>query len=273
MMDDPHRVLPIGGPQSSLMNHMINYPEIVRDKRVFEPFAGSGGLGFMALKIGARTIDFLDISPRAIEFQLENADLNQFSSDQFNAIEGDIGDFVPDQKYDLILANPPFVPTPNGLNGTLTSNGGVEGNHFVGILLSRLDSLLDAEGEALIYVFQIVVDEAPRIVDLIEADVLGRHVQLTPSQKRVIPFETYCSAYRQLFPEHVVAIENWENELRVRYGKDFSLCHYIAHVGRKTGAASSWEKFGEDFFVPSEDLDELATARVFENFVASMNRT
>ena len=121
---DRFRILPLGTPQGSLMNHMLHFPDVVHGKEVFEPFAGSGALGCMALKLGARHVDFLDVNPRAIPFQRENAALNHFLPSQYNAIEGDMATFVPTHKYDLILANPPFVPTPDGIEGTLTSNGG-----------------------------------------------------------------------------------------------------------------------------------------------------
>src|SRR5262245_20599222 len=109
---DRLRVLPLGTPQAALMNHMLNFPHRLRGARVFEPFAGSGALGFMALKAGAAQVDFLDINPRASEFQRENAALNQVGASQFNTITGDIADFTPRRPYDLIVANPPFVPTP-----------------------------------------------------------------------------------------------------------------------------------------------------------------
>ena len=84
--DDKLRILPLGSPQGSLMNHMLNFPEVVRDKRLFEPFSGSGALGFMALMAGARHVDFLDINPKASVFQRENARLNQFPSSRFRSI-------------------------------------------------------------------------------------------------------------------------------------------------------------------------------------------
>ena len=165
--NDRLRILSLGTPQGSLMNHMLNFPTTVRDKRVFEPFAGSGALGFMALKAGARHVDFLDINPRAADFQRENAALNQFSSGQFTAITADVADFAPGRKYDLILANPPFVPTPEGIEGTMTSNGGPEGSRFVAILLERLEAFLEPGGRALIYVFQFAKDARPLIVELL----------------------------------------------------------------------------------------------------------
>ena len=73
---DPMRILPLGGPQGSLMNHMLHFPASVRGKRVFEPFAGSGGVGLMALKVGAAHLDLLDINPRAAEFHRESAALS-----------------------------------------------------------------------------------------------------------------------------------------------------------------------------------------------------
>jgi hypothetical protein len=56
---DKLRILPLGSPQGSLMNHMVHFPDVVRGKRVFEPFAGSGALGFMALKVGAHHVDLI----------------------------------------------------------------------------------------------------------------------------------------------------------------------------------------------------------------------
>src|SRR5262249_60810675 len=107
-------------------------------KDVFELFAGSGALGFMALKLGAHHVDLLDVNPRAVTFQVENAALNHFLPSQYSAIEGDIATFIPTHTYDLILANPPFVPTPAGIAGTLTSNGGTEGNKSVELHVHRL---------------------------------------------------------------------------------------------------------------------------------------
>jgi hypothetical protein len=105
--NDRLRILPLGTPQGSLMNHVLNFPEVVKDKDIFEPFAGSGALGFMALKAGARHVDFLDINPKAVAFQVENAALNELPRSCYRPIEGDIATFTADRGYDLILANPP----------------------------------------------------------------------------------------------------------------------------------------------------------------------
>jgi hypothetical protein len=103
---DRLRILPLGSPQGALMNHVLNFPHTVQGKRVFEPFAGSGAIGFAALSAGAAHVDFLDVNPRASEFHSENAALNQLGDDLFSSILGDIAVFVPDQKYELVLSSP-----------------------------------------------------------------------------------------------------------------------------------------------------------------------
>jgi Methyltransferase small domain len=272
---DRLRILPLGTAQASLMNHMLNHPHGVRGRHVFEPFAGSGALGFMALKAGATEVDFLDINPRASEFQRENAALNQMGASQFTSITGDIAHFAPLRMYDLIIANPPFVPTPPGIDGTITSNGGPDGNRFVDILLQRLEEFLEPSGRALIYVFQFAVHGQPLIVDLVARTVTNRPVEITPSQSRPLPFETYCKAYALLFTTAGPAIDQWRSDIVGRHGTGLTLCHYVVDIGPRSRAPTRCtlrdnfaEKFGETFLVPSHSDEELALGRALENFVA-----
>jgi hypothetical protein len=271
---DSLRILPLGSPQGSLMNHMLGFPEAVAGKSVFEPFAGSGALGLMALKAGAQHVEFLDINPRALEFQRANAALNHIPTESYACTLGDIKDFTPARRYDLMLANPPFVPTPDGIDGSLTSDGGAEGNRLVEVLLGRFESLLAPDGRALIYVFQFARNGRPLICDILERLVPGRDVELSPSQVRPTPFDAYCQAYSQLFPNAASAIESWRDGLLARHGDDLELSHYVVDVGPEIDGPGTWavrenfdEKFGADFYVPSEKPEELAFGRVFENVV------
>jgi hypothetical protein len=277
--DDTLRILPLGSPQGSLMNHILNFPEVVRGKNVFEPFAGSGALGFMALKLGARHVDFLDINPRASDFQRENGELNRLPAGRFQSIEADIASFEPERRYELILANPPFVPTPDGIEGTITSNGGRDGNRFVEILLRRLEEFLEPHGEAWMLVFQLQRGQQPLLLDLISDLVFRRPVELTPSQRRPIGFEAYCRAYTRLFRGAQEEIAHWRSSLIRAHGEDLSLCHYVARVGPRGDLPTSCvirddfaDKFGESFLVPSNDEEEFSIGRVFENFLPSAQR-
>ncbi|MEM6520102.1 MAG: methyltransferase, partial [Cyanobacteria bacterium P01_C01_bin.70] len=273
---DPWRILPLGSPQSSLMNHVLNFPEIARDQRVFEPFAGAGPLGFAALKVGASHVDFLDINPRAAAFHQENARLNQVFPSQFTSITGDIADFRPEHQYDLILANPPFVPTPEKIAGTLTSNGGPEGSRLVEQLLERLDTFLKPSGKVLIYVFQLVKNDRPLIMERLSPILNHRPVEITPAQARPSSFETYCEGYRELFPDSGQAIAQWRSRLVQQYGNDLALSHYVIDVGAKSDAPTSCvirrnfaEKFGTSFFIAAGREEAIAFERASENAALS----
>jgi hypothetical protein len=172
------------------------------------------------------------------------------------------------------------VPTPKGIDGTVTSNGGPEGNRFVAILLQRLEEFLEPEGEALILVFQFVSQEQPLLVDLISRVLVRRPVELTPSQERPISFEAFWQAYTQLFPEAEEKISRWRSALREKHAPDLTLCHYVVRVRARGDRPTSCvmrddfaEEFGESFLVPTEDEKGIALGRAFENFVPSSGRS
>jgi hypothetical protein len=273
LRNDPLRILPLGVPQAALMNFMLHSPELLEGRLVFEPFAGSGAIGLMALKAGARRVELLDINPKAVRFQKRNSERNGFEPGQVVCIEGPIQTFVPEKRYDLLFANPPFVPTPDGIEGTTTSRAGPDGNEFVDILFARLDELLEPEGQAFVYLMQFVAGERPLIADSLERHVVERPVTLTPTQVEPVAFEEYYRAYLDLFPGGRDATERWRASLEERHGADLTLEHYIAHLGPRGSAPGSWkivddleEKYGQGLRIRFESGRELAYGRAFENY-------
>jgi methyltransferase family protein len=274
MRPDPARVLPIGGPQDVILNRLVNAPESVAGKRVFDPFAGSGVLGLMALRLGAAHVDFLDVSVRAQTFQIENAKRNGFSADKYRALLGSIADFEAEQPYDVVLANPPFVPTPPGIEGTLTSNGGPEGDALARVLVERLDRVLHASGEAFLYVMQLVDRGEPLLARFAAEHLPGRSLELTPIQQRATPIGEYAAAYVRCFPTHEAQVRAWEAELRARHSMELGVQHYVVHIEPVRPGPATWhitenlaEKYGENLAYPEAANRELALARVMENVV------
>jgi Ribosomal protein L11 methyltransferase (PrmA) len=272
---DRARVLPIGGFQDILLNRLCSFPDIVAGKRVFDPFAGSGIFGLMALQLGAAHVDFLDVSPRARRFQQENAQRNGFAPERYRTLETSIADFEPQQPYDVVVANPPFVPTPGGIAGSLTSNGGAEGNDLLALLLERMGRLLRSEGEAYVYAMQLTCEGEPTVCASLAEQLPGRSVALTPLQEEVIPFAQYADTYRRCFSDRAAEIARWEDELeRRRGGSTLGIQHYILHIQAKDAGPGSWsirddleEKYGRAMGYAAESNAELALARVMENVV------
>jgi len=272
MAKDRGRVLPLGGPQDTILNHLVCFPDKVRGKRVFDPFAGSGVFGLMALRLGAAHVDFLDVNPRACELQRKNAARNGFPAGRFQTHERSIEDFAPAQPFDLVLANPPFVPTPPGIEGTLTSAAGPLGNTLLDVLLAKLDACLLPQGEAFIYVMQLVAESGPLIARTLLERLPGRTAAFTPTQAEPIPIDVYCDAYRQCFPANIDAIDRWQAQLAAEHGA-LGIEQYVVHVGAKTDAPAQStitrdlpEKYGMLPY-PAMANAELARARVLENVI------
>jgi hypothetical protein len=271
---DRLRILGVGGPQSAMMNHLLSFPEVVQGRRVFEPFAGSGAIGFMALKAGATHVDFLDVNPRAAEFHRRSAKDSGIPADQYTSITASIGEHVPDERYDLVLANPPFVPTPKELTESITSYGGPDGNDFIRILLEQIDSVLEPSGDAFYYCMQVVRDGRPLIMDLAAELLPDRSMDLTLSQRHPIPLGLYKDAFLMIFPVQKAEIERWADELEQRHGPGLVINHYIAHIRPVRDEPPTHAvrddhgaKYGNFACVPSDDLMKLAQARVLENLV------
>jgi SAM-dependent methyltransferase len=266
------RVLPLGGPQDTILNHLVCFPERVRGKRVFDPFAGSGIFGLMALHLGAAHVELLDVNPRACAFQRENAERNGLDPGRYDVHLESIEAFEPAEPFDLLLANPPFVPTPPGVPGTLTSAGGPEGNGPVAALLQKLDRLLVPEGEAFVYVMQLVAKGRPLVAGPLVAHVRERSTLFTPTQVEEIPFDDYCDVYRQCFAQHTAAVDGWQVGLSAQHGP-LGVQHYVMHVGPKRPGPASWtvvhdlaEKYGIAPY-PAHTNPQLALGRVLENVV------
>ena len=185
--------------------------------------------------------------------------------------EGDIRTFCPERKFDLLFANPPFVPTPNGIEGVIHSNGGAEGNTLVQVLFQRLENFLKPTGEAFICVFQLVQAGKPLVSDLAARLIDHRAVEITEAQEQPIDFALYCQSYTEIFPRFKNEIARWQSDLTACLGRELGLSHYVVHVGRQTEQATSVvaadnfaEKFGDHLLMRFNHQD-LARARIWEN--------
>jgi hypothetical protein len=274
MRRDTARVLPIGGPQEVILNRLAHKPELVAGKHVLDAFCGSGILGLMALKLGAEHVDFVDINSRAALFTERNCQRNGFSPDRFSIFQTSIADYACERRHDVVLANPPFVMTPDGIEGTLTSRAGATGNDLIELLFSRLDDMLEPVGEAYLIMLQLLADGAPVIACALPALLPTRAVAFTPVQAEATPFALYVDAYHEAFPQHRAQIDAWQRHLRDRHGDHLTAQHYALRVRPRAADAPAWEiiddldeEYGETLRYPPSSHRDLALGRVVENLV------
>ena len=79
-----------------------------RGERVLDLFAGSGVLAIEAARAGAAEVWAVDVSRRAMAAAWINSRLNGVS---VQARRGSIFEPTGDSRFDVIVANPPFVPS------------------------------------------------------------------------------------------------------------------------------------------------------------------
>lgn len=228
-------VLGIGGSKRGsapmLLNYMLNHPDIVAGKRVFEPFAGAGPNGLLALVLGAESSDLLEISPRAVGFLRDSARMSGLESSRCRIIEGDMAGFQPAAPYDIIFANPPFVPTPPNMTGVLHSNGGPDGCLATRSLLAKLEQLLIPEGQAMIWSLQIEAGHIPILASDLRRAVPGRPVEMMRTTDCDIDFNRLVGCLVAEAPAHTEEVLEWRSDLRALHGGHLTLNWYLIHIG------------------------------------------
>lgn len=78
--------------------------------RILDIFSGSGCVGIAVAKnLPQVKVDFSDIAAPAIEQIRINCKINNIGSERVRIFKSDLFDNLPAEKYDAILANPPYV--------------------------------------------------------------------------------------------------------------------------------------------------------------------
>lgn len=80
-------------------------------RSVLDLCCGSGIIGIAAARAGADPVTAVDISRRAVLTARINARRNGV---RVRGVRGRLFDAVPEERFDFIVSNPPYVPAPDG---------------------------------------------------------------------------------------------------------------------------------------------------------------
>lgn len=78
-------------------------------KKVLDIFSGSGCIGIAILKNTSTIVHFGELQKQNIEQIQKNLDLNKIENNRYEIFQSDIFQNIPENFYDLILANPPYI--------------------------------------------------------------------------------------------------------------------------------------------------------------------
>ncbi|GAB2681398.1 HemK2/MTQ2 family protein methyltransferase [Nocardia goodfellowii] len=140
------------------------------DARVLDPCTGTGALALVAARAGAAEVVAVDVSRRAIMTAWANSRLHGLP---IELLRGDFAQVLGDRTFDVVLANPPYVPSA----GPLPTHGparawdaGGDGRAILDQLCTQLPRLLAPRGIALIVQSELCGSE--RTLDLLRENKL-----------------------------------------------------------------------------------------------------
>ncbi|MDD4784816.1 MAG: HemK family protein methyltransferase [Candidatus Paceibacterota bacterium] len=130
---------------STIKKHFKNYKNI----KVLDIFSGSGCIGIsIAKNIKNTNIDFCDIEKNNLDQIKINLKLNNIQNYQ-KILKSDIFSKI-NRKYDLILANPPYVPQSDAIKAPFepqkTIIAGKDGLSIIRPFISQIKRFLNKNG-------------------------------------------------------------------------------------------------------------------------------
>jgi release factor glutamine methyltransferase len=161
-----------------LLAQVVSESRLAYEKDVLDLFTGSGALALSMARDGARSVTAIDISRRSLLSVRLNARRNNL---RVRTLRGDLFTSVSDESFDLIVANPPYVPGAESLptRGIARAwEGGLDGRVLVDRLLADAPSHLRPGGR-LVIIHSSMTGER-RTCDMLRAqglrtEVLARH--------------------------------------------------------------------------------------------------
>ena len=180
-------------------------------EHVLDLCSGSGVQGIVASRY-ARNVTAVDINPRAIRFARFNAQLNGIEN--YHAKLGNLYDVVDNQKFDCILANPPFVPSPD--EGLKFRDGGVSGENILRSIIEGSWSHLTAEGRLCIVTDLVNVETYNQKLSSWLGQVNAYGLILSTADRDEILFSVpHCHApFSQSLEDYNRELERWINNFR-----------------------------------------------------------
>jgi release factor glutamine methyltransferase len=167
------RLLPIPGvfkphSDSLMLAAQLRQERLPAGADVLDLCSGSGVLAITAAQCGARIVTAIDVSRRAVLAIRLNARCNGV---RVNAVQGDLFSPVSGKCFDLIVSNPPYVPSETDelpIRGASRAwEGGLDGRVFIDRICSRAAAHLRPNG-ALLLVHSSICSEQATVAALSE---------------------------------------------------------------------------------------------------------
>jgi release factor glutamine methyltransferase len=137
---------------------------------VLDVCCGSGIQGIAAALLGHKVVS-ADRQPEAVIATRRNAWL---SGVELEVIRGDLFEPLAGRQFDVILANPPYVPTPAGKEHAAWCDGGTDGRAVIDRICAEAPAMLRKDGS--LWMVHSSLANVPASMDALEAAGLAPRI-------------------------------------------------------------------------------------------------
>ncbi|NRA13750.1 MAG: methyltransferase [Crocinitomicaceae bacterium] len=215
MQEDP--VMYIGSDSLGLIQSAPRYPS----KYTLDLCTGSGVQAIVASRYSNRVLA-IDINPRAVRFARFNAMLNGIHNMEVQL--GSLYERLDNHSFDTILANPPFVPSPN--METKFRDGGSSGEDVLKTIIEGASEKLSDNGQLHIVTDLVNVDDyQQKLANWWNNEKANMLLLKTADRNEILFSVPHCHhPFGQNYDEYTAELFNWvenfrsENLVAVNFG-------------------------------------------------------
>ena len=208
--------------------------------RVLDLCTGSGIQAILLADV-AEQVTAVELNPLAARAAQFNAVLNGVA-DRVTIVQGNLYDAVPDGRYDLIVANPPFLPVPESAYHPVCGNGGEDGLAVMAPLLDGMAPRLSDDGQGIVYGEGVGDDKGPFVRELLAslASEMKVEVKLIVLSRSSVRVALYLKAMSLAQLPRLAAggLRPWK-QLYERLGASHTYTYLIKMKRGDSGAALS----------------------------------
>ena len=179
--------------------------------RLLDLCCGSGIQGIVASRYAANVVA-VDLNPRAVRFARFNAQLNGLRA--YEVRLGNLYEPVAGERFDVVLANPPFVPSPE--MGLRFRDGGASGESLLRQIVAGATEHLKARGRICIVTDLVDVDSYEDKLRAWWGPESHEALVLKTADRDEILFSVpHCHApFAQTFEDYNHALDRWVSNFR-----------------------------------------------------------
>lgn len=219
------------------------------DAAVLDLCSGTGIQGLMAAK-SARKVVSVEINPKAVPVTRFNVLLNG-AENIMEVRQGDLYSVLaPDEKFDCIYANPPFIPMLDDVVYPICGTGGEDGLQVLKSIIAGLPDRLNPGGESVIFCECLGDESGVFFDDTLEAmcreqgwSCIAAHTGRGPGNHQIERLADLTALFQEEFNKQDFIRRMRENYANLGAGYLYDILYRIENTGH-----AAFEK--ADFYNP-----------------------